>query len=170
MKRLTILRHAKSSWADPGMDDFSRPLNERGRSDARRLGEEFKRRGFAFGLVLASPALRVRQTLEGVAEGLGELPITFDEAIYLATEGTLFDLIQSTPAEIGSLLVVGHNPGLERLVVDLSLDDERGLRARASAGLPTGAAALLELPIEDWHDARRASALFADLILPRELD
>lgn len=170
MKRLTILRHAKSDWGDPGVDDFDRPLNDRGRLAARRIGAVFKSRGMSFTLVLASTARRVRETLDGVAETYGALPIRFDEDLYLASEPVLLDKIRGAPEADSSLLLVGHNPGLERLVVDLAQDDDHGLRNRVIGGLPTAAAAVLEVHVEKWTDVMKGQARFAELILPRDLD
>jgi phosphohistidine phosphatase len=167
MKRLTILRHANS---DLGVDDFDRPLNKRGEAAARRVGEEFRSREFGFDLVLASPAQRVRETLDGVEENYGVLPLRFEEALYLAPESTLLELIRSAPDEANSLLLVGHNPGLERLVADLALDDERGLRARVIGGFPAAAVAILEMPVDRWSEVASARATIAELLIPRERD
>ena len=83
MKRLIVLRHAKSSWDEPNLDDFDRPLNARGWKAARRMGTELKRRDMQFDLALASPALRVRETLNGLADGYGvfDFPIQFESGI-----------------------------------------------------------------------------------------
>lgn len=169
MKRLTILRHAKSGWPD-GVDDFERPLNDRGRTAAARVGEELKARHLGFDLVLASPATRVRETLDGITQSYGALPIQFDEGLYLASEQQLLRRARGVPRNVSSLMLVGHNPGLERLVADLAVDDDRGLRNRVMAGLPTAAAAVLNLMIDDWANATRGGADFVDLILPREPD
>lgn len=167
MKRLTILRHADASPALPGADDFDRPLSVKGRQQAREVGEAFKIRGLTFDLVLASTALRVRETLDGVAETYGPLAIRFEEDLYLATERLLLDRIRLTPDDVSSLLIVGHNPGLERIIADLARDDTHGRRARVIAGLPAAGAAILEL--QNWASADRAGADLVDLILPREL-
>ncbi len=166
MKRLTILRHAEASPALPGGHDFERPLSPRGWQEARGVGQAFKARRLTFDLVLASTALRVRETLAGVAETYGPLAIRFAEELYLATERSLLDHIRTTPGNVSSLLLVGHNPGLERLVADLARDDAHGLRARVTAGLPTAGVAILEM--QSWSAAERAGADLVDLILPGE--
>ncbi len=170
MKRLAILRHAKSSWDQAGLDDFQRPLNGRGRKAARRMGREMKRRGIAFDLVLASPATRVRETIEGVAQ---EYPgfdrnLRFEESIYLADSSTLIDLVHAFPDEIETALIVGHNPGLERLVLQLTRDSER--RSRVAEGYPTAALALIEFAPDRWQSVEPGSGDLVELILPRELD
>jgi phosphohistidine phosphatase len=172
MKRLTILRHAKSSWAEPGMDDFNRPLNERGWEAARRMGKELKRRKASFDLALASPAARVRETIDGLTETFGEpkFPIRFDPRIYLASAEMLIDIVRETAADVEGLLLVGHSPAMERLAVELSNDDQDGLRARIAEKFPTAALAVIELPVAGWADVEPGKGKMVELILPKELD
>jgi phosphohistidine phosphatase len=171
MTVLTILRHAKSSWGDGCLDDFDRPLNERGRKAARRIGRELKRRRMRFDRVFASPALRVRETLEEVAGGYGDsFDICFDPQIYAASVQTLFELVRRIPATVHAPLLVGHNPGLQQLVLELTRDDEQGLRARAGDKFPTAAVVLIELPAVRWDEVEPESGLIGELILPRELN
>ena len=170
MKRLALLRHAKSSWDQSDLDDFQRPLNGRGRKAARRMGREMKQLGTAFDLVLASPATRVRETIEGVAE---EYPgfdsnVRFEESIYLADSSALIDLARSFPDEIETALIIGHNPGLERLVLQLAKDSER--RRRVAEGYPTAALAIIEFDLDRWKSVGPSSGDLVELILPRELD
>jgi len=171
VKRLAVLRHAKSSWDVPGLDDFDRPLNDRGWKSARRMGRELKARGLRFDYVLASSAVRVRETLEGLSEeyDLGA-PIHFEQAIYLAATQTLVSLVRDLPEEVKAPLLVGHNPGLERLVVELTHDDDGGLRDRIVGKYPTGALAVVEFPAAKWSDITPGSCEIVELILPRELD
>src|SRR6476659_10245369 len=153
MKRLTVLRHAKSSWKDRLLDDFDRPLNGRGRRAARRLGQEINERGLEFDFVLASPATRVRQTIDGVSEHHKlDAPLHFEPRIYMARVAELLDLIQSIPPEAKSARLVGHNTSAERLIMKLADDDERGLRKRVEEKFPTAALAAIELPIDSWSD------------------
>jgi phosphohistidine phosphatase len=172
VKRLTLLRHAKSSWEQPSTDDFDRPLNARGWKAARALGREIKRRNMHFDFAIASPAARVRETLDGVAEGYGDFPfpIRFEPRIYMADVATLLDLVQALPDEIEAPLLVGHNPGLERLIVEITQDDERGLRDRVADKYPTAALAVIALPADCWASVEPRSATLAELILPKDLD
>lgn len=172
MKRLTILRHAKSSWDEPNADDFDRPLNGRGWKAARRMGQELKQRKIRFDLCLASPAARVRETLDGLAQTYGELPfpIRFERHIYLADGATLLGLVRGVSDEVEKLLLVGHNPGLERLVATLAADDDKGLRHRAALKFPTAALAAIDLAAGSWADIETAGGKLVELILPRELD
>ena len=172
MKRLTVMRHAKSSWDQPGLDDFNRPLNERGWKAARRIGKEIKHRHIHFDFALASPAARVRETIDGFTETYGEptFPIRFEPRIYDAALDTLLELVRSIPAEVEDALIIGHNPGLERLVGALSHDDHAGLRAKVAAKFPTAAVAAIELPVEGWIGVEPGKGKLVELILPKELD
>ncbi len=172
MKRLTVLRHAKSSPGEPDSDDFDRPLNDRGWKAARRVGRELKRRGMQFDFGLASPAARVRETLDGVAEGYGDFPfpIRFEPRIYEASAGTLLDLVRQLAEDSKAVLLVGHNPGLERLMVELSRDDKHGYRDRIARKYPTAALAVVELPVKRWSDITPGSGTIVELIEPRDLD
>ena len=170
MKTLALLRHAKSSWDAPGLDDFDRPLNKRGREAARLVGRELGRRKMRFDLVLASPAVRVRETLDEMADGYGApLAISFERQIYLAEPDRLLDLVQDLPDEIESPLLVGHNPGLHRLALQLSTGDGKGFRGRIAGNYPTGALAQIELPAKSWKEAGGNPGTISSLIFPREL-
>jgi phosphohistidine phosphatase len=169
VKRLTILRHAKSSWDDP-VADFDRPLNARGRKAAVTVGEELKRRGVQFDCVIASPAKRVRETLDQLAKGYGgPLDLHFDERIYLASADNLLDLVRGIPDDVRSALIVGHNPGLHRLALLLTRDDG-ALRQRIADNLPTAAVAGVELGAMRWSEVEPGSGEIVELILPRDLD
>lgn len=169
MKTLAVLRHAKSSWDDPSLADFDRPLNARGRKSAKRVGREIK--GRKFDTVLASPARRVRETLEYFAEGYGkELPITFEQRIYESSAAILLQLVNQIADDAKSVLLVGHNPALENFVPAISHDDRKGLRAKADGKFPTCALAVIELDVDRWSDVGTACGEIVELILPRELD
>ena len=172
MKTVTIFRHAKSSWAEPECDDFDRPLNERGWKSARRMGRELKHRKIGFDLCLASPAARVRETLDGLGETYGDFPfpVRFEPEVYLADTATLLELVSSVADDVGRLLIVGHNPGLERLVATLAHDDGTGLRGRVAEKFPTAALAVIELPVTHWSQVAPGSGKLVELILPKELD
>jgi phosphohistidine phosphatase len=170
MKRLAILRHAKSSWDDGRLGDHDRPLNERGWKAARRIGREMEHRGLRFDYVLASPAVRVRETIDGVREKFPiEVEIRFEPRMYLATETALLELVRALPESAHAPLLVGHNPGLQGLIVELTHDDSEGKRARVAHKFPMGALALIELPLAPWPDAAVGIGEIAELTLPRDL-
>jgi len=171
MKRLAILRHAKSSWDDPGLDDFNRPLNERGRKAARRLGRELARRKMKFDLVLSSSSARTRETIDCIQRHYNfGAPIKFDDALYGAGEAELFATVRSFDEDVKAPLIVGHNPGLEMLIAGLSEDDDVGLRQRVLGKFPTGTLAVLEFDAKRWGDVGHASGKIVELILAKELD
>jgi phosphohistidine phosphatase len=167
---LAVLRHAKSDWGTPGLADFDRPLNERGRKAARRIGRELRRRKIRFDQVLASPALRVRETLDGLVEGYGKaLDVRFEESIYDARAETLFRLVRTIGGEVHAPLLVGHNPGLYELVLSLAGEDD-DLRPEIAAKFPTAALALISLPAGRWDEVAPGTGKVRELILPRQLD
>ena len=169
MKTLTLLRHAKSAWDDPVERDFDRPLNGRGRRAAARMGQWLREHEAGFDTVRASPALRVHQTIEGIEDGLGRaLSPVFDARIYMASGATLLELVQGFDAA-SSALLIGHNPGLEDLLLLLTPPAEP-LRAEAEIKYPTATVAILELAVERWSDVAEGSATLRRFIRPRDLD
>ena len=167
MKVLTLLRHAKSGWDDPVLRDFDRPLNPRGRRAARTVAREMRRLGLGFDRVLASPARRVIETLEEVGQSLPLAP-DYDERLYLASPETLLELVRGTDDGVDRLLVVGHNPGLEELVLRLS--GAGALRDEVAVQYPTATLAELQFDVASWRLVRDGGATLARFIRPRDLD
>lgn len=157
MKSLTLLRHAKSERDSPDGTDFARPLNDRGRADSKRIGEEMRRLGLVFDLVLASPAKRAVETAERV-EGLSP---QFDRRIYDASTGQLFDIIRGVDDRINRLLLIGHNPGFERVAA--------GLSGGEVDTLPTGALIEIDLPVDRWREIGDGNGRLVRLIRPKYL-
>jgi phosphohistidine phosphatase len=170
MKTLTLLRHAKSDWDDAVQRDFDRPLNPRGRRAARTVGREMKRLGLQFDLCIASPAVRVRETLGEVEAAFGALQPSFDERIYLADPDALLELVRAAPEVASSLLLVGHNPGLEMLTLALAAPGVSPLRSAVEIKYPTATLAELSLPVERWADVTPARAQLIRFLRPRDLD
>ncbi|SER05476.1 SixA phosphatase family protein [Sphingobium sp. YR768] len=172
MKRLTLLRHAKSDWDDPVARDFDRPLNRRGEKAALLMGQFAAKRKMQFDLLVASPAVRVVQTLETFFEGYGEtLDARWDRRIYLASSPTLFDVVRDLPDSADSVLMAGHNPGLEELILDLVPDDGISpLREDVEVKFPTASIAVMDLAIDRWSEARDNVATLASFTRPRDLD
>jgi phosphohistidine phosphatase len=168
MKTLTLLRHAKSDWVDPALSDFERPLNARGRGAARAMGRELRALGLGWDRVLASPAARVTGTIEELRESYGPLAPVYDENVYLATPDTLLALVRATDDACAALLLVGHNPGMERLALLLSrggpLHDEIALK------YPTGALAEIAFPIDRWRDVAESGGTVSRFLRPRDLE
>lgn len=172
MKRLTLLRHAKSDWDDPVPRDFDRPLNQRGKKAARLMGEFAARTDMQFDALVASPAVRVVQTLETFFEGYGEtIDAHWDRRIYLASVPTLLEVIHAFPKDADHVLMAGHNPGLEELVLDLVPDDAANvLRQDVEIKYPTASIAVLDIPVDDWSAVAENSATLVSFTRPRDLD
>jgi phosphohistidine phosphatase len=170
MKTLTLLRHAKSGWDDSVARDFDRPLNPKGRRAALAIGRHLRDEAFHFDHIIASPAARVTETLGAVQDGLGRtLALHWNRAVYLASAATLLDLVRDLPETASRVLLVGHNPGLEELVLQLVADDGAALRQAVESKYPTGALAEMTLP-GDWSDAAAGRAKLTRFIRPRDLD
>jgi phosphohistidine phosphatase len=169
VRRLWLLRHAKSSWDEPDLPDRRRSLAPRGERAVAALARHLRATAVAPGLVLCSPARRAVQTWEGVAPGVPPgTPVTIDEAIYGAESDELLARLREVPAPIASVLLIGHNPEVQELAVDLVGSGDGGLRERLVAKFPTGALATLEVP-GDWRDLAWGSATLLAFVVPREL-
>ena len=113
---LILLRHAKSDWYSGVPGDFDRPLAARGRKDAPRVGKWMKKNGIAPEIILCSPAVRTRETLEAVNDKLGIGNIVYEDAIYGASLGALLGLVEEYSRGCGNLMITGHNPGMDELL------------------------------------------------------
>lgn len=172
MKKLTLLRHAKSGWDDPVARDFDRPLNQRGEKACRAIGTWMRREGLNFDHIIASPAVRVIDTLDHVVATYGKLiEPTWERRIYLASSATLMDVLREIEGDFERVLMVGHNPGLEDLILDI-VPDEKGddLRDAVYEKFPTAAVAEMELDIAAWADIDRRCGKLTRFIRPRDLD
>lgn len=172
MKTLTLLRHAKSGWDEPVTRDFDRPLNARGKRGAKVIGLHMRTGGHRFDYVVSSPAVRCVDTMEAVSDGYGEtLHPVWDRRVYLASVGTLLDLVQDLPASATRVLLCGHNPGLEELALRLiPAHPEDALRNELAEKFPTGTLAELRLGVETWMDVGAGCAILTRFIRPRDLD
>ena len=144
MKTLLILRHAKSSWDQPGLRDHDRPLNPRGRRDAPRMGRFLVARDFVPDRILSSTAVRARTTAELAAAEFGrDVEIETTSELYHASPDAYVDVVEAMGGAEERLMVVGHNPGITSLVWQLTAEGEY---------MPTAALAAVELDIEDWAE------------------
>ena len=146
MKTLLVLRHAKSSWNDPSVDDHDRPLNARGTRDAPRMGQLVRELQLAPEVIISSDAVRARTTAAAVAEALGFAEeIRLERRLYLASPADIVAVVRIVPASATTAMIVGHNPGFEQLVERLTGESNE---------LPTAALAQIALPIERWRDLK----------------
>lgn len=163
MKRLLILRHAKSSWSDASLGDWQRPLNERGLRDAPRVGELLRERSLVPDLIITSDAVRARATAQAVAKAAGYTrELVVEPSLYHAKPGDVIAVLNAVPDQAArSVMIVGHNPGLEELIEQLTGE----FRA-----LPTAALVQLALPIEQWTELDNAvGATVVDAWQPKGL-
>lgn len=169
MRRLLVLRHAKAERDSTTGRDFDRPLAERGRKDAAEVGRAMRDRGLGPDAIIASPAKRVVETLAALAEGYGPLAADYDQRIYDASPGTLLEVVRQADDPAQALLLIGHNPGLQELLLDLAGRDASGLRDRVRDKYPTAALAVVELALGSWSELRAGGGEIVELIVPRDL-
>ncbi len=164
MKRLYLLRHAKSSWSDPSLADEERPLAPRGRKAAKKMAKELRRREIRPKLVLCSSSRRTQETLELIGSSLGDPTIEVEEGLYGAGSDGLLARMHAVSDTVGSVLVIGHNPALQDLALRLAPGSERLVEK-----FPTGALAAFELDAENWRELGQTEARLAAYVVPREL-
>jgi phosphohistidine phosphatase len=161
---LYLLRHAKSDWGDPGLPDHARPLSPRGERAARDIAAHLRRRHVAPVLSLCSSALRARQTLDALSVG-GE--VLYEDGLYGATAGQLLERLRLVPETTPSVMLVGHNPGIQELAVLLAGKGKTALRATLAEKLPTGALVTLVFHIPWAELAERTAELSGFAVPPR---
>jgi phosphohistidine phosphatase len=162
-RRLLVLRHAKSSWADTSGGDWARPLNDRGRRDAPHVGQLLRRLSLLPDLIITSDAVRAETTARMAADAAGYTgTIVRSPALYHATPDAVIEVLREAPEPgAGTIMIVAHNPGLEQLVTQLSGEH---------VTLPTAALVNLAVPVEDWRDVDLATgATLIDIWRPAEL-
>lgn len=166
--RLWLLRHAKSSWDDPGLDDEDRPLAPRGERAADRMREHLEVEQINPELVLCSSALRARQTLARVLPALGTtLEVRIEPALYTFEAGALLDRLSRVAANVGSALLVGHNPAMQELALRVA---DRGDRLdELTRKYPTAGLAEIVFRSDSWLDLAERRGELARFVVPREL-
>ncbi len=160
MKTLLVLRHAKSSWDDPNLSDFDRPLNNRGKKAAPFIGELMAKNDLNPELILSSPAKRAKQTAK-LAKESGNLtaPIKFNGKIYEASPNTLVDIISEIPNKFKSAMIVGHNSGVEILLTILTGEQHQ---------FTTANLAIIKLDINNWAKISKGCGKMKNLLRPRK--
>jgi len=172
MKILGLLRHAKSDWDDTKQRDFDRGLNARGLRGAVLIGEHIRDHGIHWDRLIASPAERVKLTLEAA---LPDVVPVYDQRLYLASFDTIVETIEAHAGrgvdELDAILIAGHNPGLQDVLLELvAPGKENDLFREAAVKFPTSAYAVLECEIDHWADLKRYCARLVHFTRPRDLD
>ncbi len=160
MKLLTLIRHAKSSWRDPGLDDFDRPLNRRGERDAPVMGGRLAAVDPPPERFVSSPAARARRTAEVIAAAVDtDAAPVFERALYLASPGRMLGVVQDLDDALDHVAVVAHNPGTTEFanaLADVRIDN-----------VPTCGIVRLELDVASWRDAAPGCARLLDFDYPK---
>ena len=148
MKTLYLIRHAKSSWKFPELDDFDRPLNKRGKRDAPMMGQRLYQQGILPDLIISSPAKRAKRTARAVAEAIGyfQSAIQYDEVVYDASAEDMVTSLRSVSDRVATLMLVAHNPGLTELA--------NRLTSHATDNVVTTGIVAIEFPVDAWADIR----------------
>jgi len=167
MRTLYLLRHAKSSWAEPALPDRQRPLAARGRRDTKRIAKHLAQLQIQPELVLCSSAVRARETLERVRVALGTTSrVRLEDELYGASAERLLERIRLVPEAVASGMVIGHNPGLQELALLLAPDGVD--RGRLEEKFPTAALATLTLATA-WSQAAPGAAVLTAYVVPKQL-
>lgn len=170
MRQVFLLRHSKSSWDDPAVDDFDRPLAEKGRKAAKAMGKYLEANKIRPALILCSAARRTRETLALMKSRLKGVPAAFEETLYDSGRGELMDRLRSLDDHLGSVMLIGHNPALERLAEALAggRGDAKCLE-RLGHKFPTGTLAILETDIRHWAELDDGTCRLTGFIRPKDL-
>lgn len=169
MRRLLLLRHAKSDWPE-GTADADRPLNDRGREVAPLMGAFIADQKLLPGLALVSTAQRTRETWDLISGKFSPAEVRFDDRLYGAAADTILRVIRETPAAIETLLVIGHNPGLERLAGSFARSGDADAIRRIGKKYPTAGLAVIELPVNEWKDAAPPAGRLEQFVTPKSLE
>jgi phosphohistidine phosphatase len=171
MRRLMLLRHAKSSWDVPGLADLDRPLAPRGRRVAPLMARQMAKRRWIPDLVLRSQAERVRETWQLMAPALGEdIPCKTLRTIYPGAPSRLLMTLQRAPAEVRTVLMIGHNPGLGSFATSLCGAGPNKALEKMSTKFPTAGLAVIDFDVERWSDVAPGTGRLEAFVRPKDLD
>jgi phosphohistidine phosphatase len=170
VRRLILLRHAKSSRGELLQSDFDRPLSGRGRRASSQMGAHLHRSGLEPDLILCSPSRRTKETLALLPRTLfPDARIVEDAALYHANAGVLLDAIRNSDAQYSTVMAIGHNPGMQQLAMDLAVKSRDAATQRLSDKFPTAAAAVYDIDAERWHLTGPECARLVAFVTPRDL-
>lgn len=171
MLTLILLRHAKSDWGDATTSDFDRPLSKRGVEAAPRMGAYMARSGAMPELILCSAAVRTRETLALLLPELKPPPprIEYEDELYLAPATAMLRRLRALPPGPRRVMVIGHNPGMQALALDLTGTGKREEISAITSKFPTCGLAVLTFPVKRWADVGPAAGTLVDFMAPRRL-
>lgn len=170
MPRLLLLRHAKSDWSNLDQDDHDRPLAPRGMKAAPLMGRYIGKTHPPIDLALVSTARRAQETWEAAAPKLRQdVPMRSLGSLYLAAPSRLLSIVQRQPAAVRTLLIIGHNPGMEGFAIRLATKGAHDSLIRMTEKFPTAALAAIDLPGEDWRSVELGEGRLVDFVVPRNL-
>lgn len=165
-----LFRHAKSSWNNPLLADFDRPLAPRGRRASETMAGYMRLADVQPDIVLCSSSARTRETLENVQPELdGKVPVKYEKALYHAGADALMSRLRRVPDKFKSVMVIGHNPAMHALALSLVGDGDPDAMAKLEAKFPTAGLATLVLKREQWRDVAAEACELHSFVLPREL-
>ncbi|HEY8564040.1 MAG TPA: histidine phosphatase family protein [Beijerinckiaceae bacterium] len=168
MRRLLLLRHAKSDWPE-GVQDLDRALAPRGREAAPRMGAYLAAEHLLPDLVVVSPARRTRETWDLVRPFLGDVETRVEPRLYEATVDRLLEVVRDADAEARALLMIGHNPGFEDLARRLTGHGDRYAFARLAQKYPTAGLAVIDFPLERWAEVEPRAGRLDRFVTPKTL-
>lgn len=178
MLSVTLLRHAKSSWDDPELTDFDRPLGPRGANAAKVMAQYIISQGLAPDLILCSSARRTRETLGFLLPAfkaattdkrLSAAQMIYDDALYLANADALLAKLRALPQSCRHVMIVGHNPGLHALALDLIGTGSHAEMCAIVRKFPTAALATITFDADQWRRLEVGSGVLADFVTPRTI-
>jgi len=160
MKKLYLIRHAKSDWSNPSLDDFDRPLNKRGKKNAPLMGRVLRKKNVHPNLIISSPAYRARETTRKIAKKIKyQNEIMYNEYLYEASLKTILEIVNFIEDENDEVFIVGHNPALNMLAFYLIEFNEN---------LPTAGILEIEFDCNSWREAKKNNAKFVSFEYPKK--
>jgi len=170
MRRLMLLRHAKSDWSTPGQRDIDRALSSRGRESAAVMGRYMAQHGLVPDRVLVSSARRTRETWELLAPSFDRQPaFAYEPRLYEASPSRLLEILRGADPAVHALLVIGHNPGLQEVAASLVATGDIDARQQMLEKFPTAGLAILDFPTDDWRNLKPDTGRLDRFVIPRAL-
>lgn len=171
MRRLMLLRHAKSDWSTPGQRDIDRPLSARGREAAALMGRYMAQHGLVPDQALVSSARRTRETWDRLAPAFAKQPDSvYEPRLYESSPARMLEIVQAAETAIHTLLLLGHNPGMEELAAMLAASGDTDARQQMLEKFPTGALAIIDFAVDDWTEVNANGGRLDRFVLPRALE